>query len=120
MPVKLFTYGLEPEDLNAVIWRFMNRRKFEDLLTTSELFFNRAGTSTVDNRVHSRPLTPPPDRVKDCHRRHVDLQALLTGVVVTPWAENDTVQSFRQLIAAGGYAFPVIPSELTRFRQLLP
>ena len=31
--------GSDPE---APIWRFMNLRKFKDLLATSELFFNRA------------------------------------------------------------------------------
>ena len=33
MPVEGFTDGLEPEDQNAVIWRFMSLSKFQDLIT---------------------------------------------------------------------------------------
>jgi hypothetical protein len=42
MPVSMFPDGLEPADLNAVIWRFMSLGKFQDLVTTSELYFRRA------------------------------------------------------------------------------
>ena len=42
MPVELFPDGQEPEDLGAVIWRFMEQWKFRDLIETGELFFNRA------------------------------------------------------------------------------
>jgi hypothetical protein len=74
----------------------------------------------VNNRAHNRPLTPPPGRVKNSHRRHVDLHSLLSGVVVTPWAETDTLRDFERLVSSSGHGFPVVPSELTRFRQFLP
>jgi hypothetical protein len=38
----MFPDGAEPTDLEAVIWRFMDLRKFRDLITTSELYFRRA------------------------------------------------------------------------------
>jgi hypothetical protein len=38
----MFVDGLEPENQNAVIWRFMDFEKFRDLMTTSELYFCRA------------------------------------------------------------------------------
>lgn len=50
MPVKLFTEGVEPADPEAPIWRFMNLRKFKDLLATSELFFNRADRFQQDEQ----------------------------------------------------------------------
>lgn len=50
MPVKLFTEGIEPADPAAPIWRFMNLRKFKDLLATSELFFNRADRFPQDEQ----------------------------------------------------------------------
>jgi len=74
----------------------------------------------IDNRVHDRPLTPPPDRVLKGHRRKVDLQALLTGIVVSPRAAATTLGEIDQLVKSKGYAFPVEPSALTRFRELPP
>ncbi len=42
MPVELFTDAVEPNDGDAVIWRFMEFWKFSDLLRTSRLHFCRA------------------------------------------------------------------------------
>ncbi len=73
------------------------------------------------NRAHTRPLTPPPpDRVLDGHRRRVDVQALVTEIVVTPWASSATFDEIDQLVKNSGYSIPVRPSTLTRFRELLP
>lgn len=75
----------------------------------------------TENRPHSRPLTPPPpDRVLDAYRRRVDLQALVTEIVVTPWASSRTLDEINQLVKNIGYAIPVEPSELTRYRAFLP
>lgn len=41
MPTQLFTDGIEPEDLDTPILRFMERWKFEDLLT-GRMYFRRA------------------------------------------------------------------------------
>ncbi|SRR6266446_113115 len=74
-----------------------------------------------DNRAHTRPLTPPPpDRVLDGHRRKVDLQALVTEIVVTPWASSTTLDEIDQLVKNSGYTIPVQPSALTRYREFLP
>jgi hypothetical protein len=73
-----------------------------------------------DNRAHPLPLTPPPDRVLKGHRRKTDLQALVTKVVVTPWASSTTVDEIDALLNNKGYTIPVHPSELTRYRELLP
>jgi hypothetical protein len=73
-----------------------------------------------DNRAHSRPLTPPPpDRVLDGHRRRVDLQGLVTGIVFTPWVSSTTLDQGNQLVRNNGYAIPVRISELTRYRAFL-
>jgi hypothetical protein len=69
----------------------------------------------IDNRTHPRPLTPPPDRVLRGHRRRVDLQALITEIVVTPWASPATFDEVNRLASNNGYAIPVRPSGLTRF-----
>lgn len=74
----------------------------------------------INNRAHPRPLTPPPDRVSPGQRRRVDLQALITEIVVTPWASPATLDAVNHLANGNGYTFPVRPSELTRYRELLP
>lgn len=74
----------------------------------------------VENRTHPRPLTPPPDRVLEGQRRKVDLQALVTGLVVTPWASSTTFDGIVQTVRNCGHIIPVMPSALTRYRELLP
>jgi hypothetical protein len=50
MPVKLFTNGTEPSDPNAPVWRFMDLWKFRDLISSGELFFNRADLFKQDEQ----------------------------------------------------------------------
>jgi hypothetical protein len=73
-----------------------------------------------DNRAHTRPLTSPPATVLEGHRRRVDLQALVTEIVVTPWATSTTFEQINQLVKNSGYDIPVQPSALARYRELLP
>jgi hypothetical protein len=73
-----------------------------------------------DNRIYPLPLTPPPDRVSKGERRKIDLQALVTEIVVTPWASSITIDEINVLVKNNGYTVPVRPSELTRYRELLP
>lgn len=42
MPVELFTDGIEPDDPDAAICRFMSIEKLKDLMETGELYFRRA------------------------------------------------------------------------------
>jgi len=74
----------------------------------------------ADNRVHTRPLTPPPENVLKAHRRKVNLQAVVTGIVVTPWASSTTFEEIKSLVQGKGYSIPIQPSALTRYREFLP
>lgn len=73
-----------------------------------------------NNRVHPVPLTPPPDYVSEGERRKVDLQALMTEVIVSPWASSTTVDEIRKVVRDAGYKIPVRQSELARYAALLP
>ena len=42
MGLETYPDQLEPQDHDVAIWRFMNMRKFRDLITTTELYFCRA------------------------------------------------------------------------------
>lgn len=75
----------------------------------------------IDNRVHTRPLTPPPpDSVLKGHRRRVNLQTFVSGIVVSPWASSEMMAEVERLARDNGYAIPVESSALTRYRELLP
>lgn len=74
----------------------------------------------IDNRVHDRPLTPPPENVSECQRRKTDLLGLITEIVVSPLASSPTVNKIDEMLTSYGYSIAVRPSDLTRFRELLP
>jgi len=74
----------------------------------------------ADNRVYPRPLTPPSDNVLKGHRRKVNLKALVTGIVVTPWASSMAVEEIKRSLEGKGYSIPVQASALTRYRDFLP
>jgi hypothetical protein len=75
----------------------------------------------LENRIHTRPLTPPPaDRVADGHLRKIDLHQLITEIVVTPWAAPCTMGEVSDILQGNGYTIPFQPSALTRYRELLP
>jgi hypothetical protein len=48
------------------------------------------------------------------------MQQLITEIRVTPWASSETLDEVNALVQNGGYTIPVLPSELTRYRHLLP
>ena len=73
-----------------------------------------------DGRVHPFPLTPPPDRVLSGHRRKVDLNELLTEIVVTPWVTSASFDEICSLVKAQNYRGVVRRSDLAPYRDLLP
>jgi hypothetical protein len=72
------------------------------------------------NVAHPKPLTPPPDRVPRFQRRKVDLQSLITNIVVSPYAPEPLTSEAERIVQASEYSIPVRLSELARFRNLLP
>ena len=50
MGLEIYPDQLEPQDKDVAIWRFMNMRKFRDLITTAELYFCRADLFANDER----------------------------------------------------------------------
>src|SRR5205085_11747290 len=53
----------------------------------------------IDNFPHPRPLTPPDRaRVKDHHRRKIDIAALVTEVVVNPKATPQLIAQVADLV----------------------
>jgi hypothetical protein len=74
----------------------------------------------AESRIHTRPLTPPPDRVLPGQRRTVDLWALLTQIVVSPWASSEDFDGILQIVKNYGFTIPVRHSELSQYRRFLP
>jgi hypothetical protein len=70
------------------------------------------------NVAHPRPLTPP--SVPEFQRRKVNIQSLITEVVVSPCASEGFISEIERLVKESGHSIPVQPSDLTRYRDLLP
>lgn len=65
-----------------------------------------------DDVIHSRPLSMNPRNpwVPDCKRRRVDLRALITGIVISPWAERDALEEIRLWSKLKGFDEPKVSS----------
>jgi hypothetical protein len=74
----------------------------------------------IDNRPHQRPLTAPPDRVPDGVTRPVDVCALVTEIVLSPWMSAEGALVVENLLAKNGYSISVRASDLTPYRMFLP
>jgi hypothetical protein len=74
----------------------------------------------IANHARPFPMEPPSDDVLPGHRRKVDLQALVTEIVVTPWASPAKLREVNTLVNSNGFTMAVRPSGLTRYRELLP
>lgn len=69
----------------------------------------------LDNSPHPRPLPMNPRNpwVPDSKRRRINLQSLVTDVVISPWAEPDAVEEIGLWIRNRGFAFSARKSELS-------
>lgn len=72
----------------------------------------------IDNRFHPRPIYPTgqPEGV----HRPIELQTLVTKVILSPFADAEALKGTHDLIRSAGHAFPVEPSSLTAGASLLP
>jgi hypothetical protein len=94
MPLESYPDQLEPENQDAVIWRFMKLAKFRDLMATGELYFCRADLFPNDVReglppedyLHVLGLHPFDvlDRQQLCHHLGSDAQ-FREGFYVSCW-----------------------------------
>ena len=68
----------------------------------------------IENRAHPRPLPQYPIHpwVPDCKRRRIDLKALISGFVVSPWASEDVIEDVRIWVKATRHSCPVERSTL--------
>jgi hypothetical protein len=62
----------------------------------------------LDNAIYARPLDMNPRNpwVPDGKRRRVSLRALLTGIVISPWAEPDDLEEIRTWAKSKGLGEP--------------
>jgi hypothetical protein len=74
----------------------------------------------AESRLHPLPLTPPPPNVLRGERRKLDLEALVTSIVVSPWASPNTLDEITRIVRDNGYKIPVKQSDLSRYVALLP
>lgn len=70
----------------------------------------------LSNYPHLRPLSVNPRNpwVPDWKRRRINLKKLITGVVISPWAENDTVEEIEIWLRSKGFPISARRSELAK------
>lgn len=62
---------------------------------------------------HPLPINPRNPWVPDSKRRRIDVKKLITGVVISPWAEDDTVQEVELWLRYRGLPTSARKSQLT-------
>jgi hypothetical protein len=100
---------------------FANDREVRAMLWIRDNYAGINRHYDINNFPHPRPLsTPHPARVKDFHRRKVDLSALITEVVVNPKAMPSLLDEVRPVVRNAGHAIPVNESSLAPYSKFLP
>jgi hypothetical protein len=57
-------------------------------------------------------LNPRNSWVPDCKRRRIDLRSLITGVVISPWAEDYSAEEIKHWVKSKGFPNSMRNSEL--------
>ena len=73
-----------------------------------------------NNVPHPQPLTEPPERIPKALRLRVEVNSLITEVLVSPWASETAIFEVEEMMRSHGYMLRVRPSAVSRFRTLLP
>jgi len=68
----------------------------------------------MNNFPHSRPLPENPRHhwVHEFKRRRIDLKALITGIVVSPWATKEVFEAVKQWVQVKNHSYEVRQSDL--------
>jgi hypothetical protein len=68
----------------------------------------------LNNFPHPMPLdlNPRHSWVPDCKRRRINLRALITDVVISPWAEEDAVEEIKLWVKSKGFPDSIKSSQL--------
>lgn len=74
----------------------------------------------LNGRPHDRPIYDPPPTLPKGICLDIDVDALITDVVVSPFAPDDRLAGVRALLAAAGIAAGVRGSSLTPYSSLIP
>ena len=74
----------------------------------------------LTNRPHDRPIYEPPQTLPEGIRRNVNIGALISEVIISPFAPARRREEVQALLSAAGIAANVRESQLTRYSCLVP
>ncbi len=100
--------------------QFSSDREVRALLWVPDQYAGINRHFDENNVAHERPLTEPPDRVPRYLRRLVNLPSLVTEVIVSPFAADDTDDTVARWLRDNGCAIPSRRSVHKSFRDLPP
>jgi hypothetical protein len=100
--------------INTKRKRFKGEREVRAILWCPDLFAGGNRHFDVNNVPHCRPL-PENQRhpwVHEFKRRRIDLKALITGIVVSPWATKQVFETVQQWVNVKNHSYEVRQSNL--------
>jgi hypothetical protein len=131
MPVSLFTFGIEPQDTNEPIWRFLEFWKFQDLMK-GRLYFHRSDLYAKTDPQEGMPLDSyanlpgrHPLDINDIQERTAQLgfdAQIRQGYYISSWylAVVETAKMWRQYAPENGVAVCSTYAKLKAVLEPLP
>jgi hypothetical protein len=131
MPVSLFTFGIEPQDPNVPIWRFLEFWKFQDLMK-GHLYFHRSDLYEKTDPQEGLPLDNyanlpgrHPLDINDIQERTAQLgfdAQIRQGYYISSWylAGVETGKMWRQYAPGNGVAVCSTYAKLKAVLEPLP
>ncbi len=125
----LVQYGdkhIPPGRRNLIMNIGTKREKYKDEREVRAMLWivdpHETGNRNIDpnNRAHARPLDAYPTNNPEGVRRPVNIQELLTKVIVSPFAQSTTVADAEHELSAAGFSVPVEPSDMTSRSSFIP
>jgi hypothetical protein len=100
--------------INTKRKHFESESEVRAILWCPDLFDGGNRHVDTNNFTHSRPLPENPRHqwVHEFKRRRIDLTALITGIVVSPWAKPQVLETVRQWVRAKNHTYLVQRSNL--------
>jgi hypothetical protein len=100
--------------INTKRRRFEREREVRAILWCPDPFAGGNRHFDINNFPHSRPL-PENSRhhwIPEFKRRRIDLKALITGLVVSPWATEEIFETAKQWVQVKNHSYEVRRSNL--------
>jgi hypothetical protein len=99
---------------------YASEREVRAMIELNDPFDSMNRHFDEDNRPHDRPIYDPPPTLPEGIRQDIEVDSLITEVVISPFAPPERLEEVRVLLAASKITADVRQSPLTRYSSLIP